>query len=147
MSSRSTAIGAALVVCPGLMRTGSPRNALFKGQHQREYAWFSISDSLPLLAMSVERAANRILRTCRRGSAQLVLGTHTKAAVLLNELFPGVTASLSSFANRLLPGPTSSEEAKPGHQSQSRWAPSWLTALTDAPLSRTMSLCERVRPD
>src|SRR5262249_49606137 len=25
-------------VCPGLMRTGSPRNALFKGKHRAEYA-------------------------------------------------------------------------------------------------------------
>ncbi len=35
-------------ICPGLMRTGSPRNADFKGQHRFEYAWFSISDALPL---------------------------------------------------------------------------------------------------
>ena len=34
-------------VVPGLMRTGSPRNADFKGKNQLEYAWFSISDSLP----------------------------------------------------------------------------------------------------
>ena len=34
-------------VIPGLMRTGSPRNATFKGQHEAEFAWFSISDSLP----------------------------------------------------------------------------------------------------
>src|SRR3954453_24082204 len=27
-------------VCPGLMRTGSPRNAFFKGHHRAEYAWF-----------------------------------------------------------------------------------------------------------
>src|SRR5262249_17300153 len=42
-------------VCPGLMRTGSPRNALFKGQHRAEYVWFSISDSLPILSMSAEK--------------------------------------------------------------------------------------------
>ncbi|HEY0192806.1 MAG TPA: SDR family oxidoreductase, partial [Kofleriaceae bacterium] len=34
-------------VCPGLMRTGSPRHGLFKGNHQAEYAWFTIGDSLP----------------------------------------------------------------------------------------------------
>jgi len=27
-------------VCPGLMRTGSPRNADFAGQHRKEYTWF-----------------------------------------------------------------------------------------------------------
>src|SRR5437879_7816866 len=35
-------------VFPGLMRTGSPVNAMFKGQRPQEYAWFAISDSLPL---------------------------------------------------------------------------------------------------
>src|SRR5580698_6025141 len=28
-------------VCPGLMRTGSARNAVIKGRYQHEYAWFS----------------------------------------------------------------------------------------------------------
>src|SRR5919197_1890437 len=40
-------------VCPGLMRTGSAVNALFKGKHPHEYAWFAISDSLPLASVSV----------------------------------------------------------------------------------------------
>jgi NAD(P)-dependent dehydrogenase (short-subunit alcohol dehydrogenase family) len=44
-------------VCPGLMRTGSPRNALFKGQNEAEYAWFSISATLPILSISAQRAA------------------------------------------------------------------------------------------
>src|SRR5438270_7691587 len=48
-------------VCPGLMRTGSPVNADFKGKHREEYSWFSISDSLPLLTMSAERAAGQII--------------------------------------------------------------------------------------
>ncbi|MEJ7617506.1 MAG: SDR family oxidoreductase, partial [Pyrinomonadaceae bacterium] len=40
-------------VSPGLIRTGSPRNATFKGQHREEYAWFSIGDSLPLTSMKL----------------------------------------------------------------------------------------------
>ena len=35
-------------VSPGLMRTGSPFNAWFKGRHRDEFTWFAISDSLPL---------------------------------------------------------------------------------------------------
>ena len=35
-------------VCPGMMRTGSPFNAWFKGRHRDEFTWFAISDSLPL---------------------------------------------------------------------------------------------------
>src|SRR5215216_1169689 len=48
-------------VCPGLMRTGSPRNAEFKGQHRFEYAWFVLGDSLPLISMSAERAAAQVI--------------------------------------------------------------------------------------
>jgi len=48
-------------VIPGLMRTGSPPNALFKGQHQREYAWFSVLDSLPVTSVGAEKAARQII--------------------------------------------------------------------------------------
>lgn len=39
-------------VVPGLMKTGSPRNADFKGKYRAEYAWFSISDNLPGISVS-----------------------------------------------------------------------------------------------
>ncbi len=42
-------------ICPGLMRTGSPRNAEFKGQHRAEYAWFTISDSVPGFSIAPRR--------------------------------------------------------------------------------------------
>jgi short-subunit dehydrogenase len=120
-------------VLPGLMRTGSPPNAQFKGRHQEEYAWFALSDSLPLLSMNAARAAAKILQACRRGAPRLTLGVHTKAAILLNELFPGAAAQLSSLANRLLPSPIpgGSKEPHSGWDSQSAVAPSWLTALSD----------------
>src|SRR4051812_36808463 len=51
-------------VCPGLMRTGSPRNALFKGNNEAEYAWFSISDALPVVSTGARRAARRIVNAC-----------------------------------------------------------------------------------
>lgn len=119
-------------VCPGLMRTGSARHAWFKGKHRREYAWFALSDSLPLLSASAERAACKILKACRRGSARLILGFPAKSAVLLNELFPGAMARMLSLANRVLPGPLPGGDslATPGHQSKSGLAPEWLTVLS-----------------
>jgi short-subunit dehydrogenase len=118
-------------VCPGLMRTGSPRNAMFKGRHKKEYTWFSISDSLPLLSVNVERAARKIIETCRRGQSRLVIGAHTKAAVMLNEIFPGAATTISSIANRLLPKADSgTSEIKMGYESESFWSRSWLTKLT-----------------
>ena len=58
---------AVITICPGLMRTGSPRHAIFKGRHRAEYAWFSISDALPLVSMDADRAARQILDSIRRG--------------------------------------------------------------------------------
>jgi len=120
-------------VCPGLMRTGSPDNALFKGQHRREYAWFAISNSLPVLSVSAERAARRILEGCRRGAAQVVIGLHVQAAIVLNDLFPGMTASLAALGNRLLPSAsrTGSKGLHSGAESKSWLAPRWLTQLSE----------------
>jgi short-subunit dehydrogenase len=120
-------------VFPGLMRTGSPRHALFKGRHQREYAWFAIADSLPLLSLDAERAAHRIAEACRRGAARLIIGVPARAAVFLNEIFPETATALMSLTNRLLPGV--SEEGghatRHGYESESKLAPSFLTRATE----------------
>lgn len=118
-------------VCPGLMRTGSPPNITTKGRHEAEYAWFAISDSLPLLSVNANRAAARILEACRRGAPRLVIGAQAKAVVMLNELMPGLSARMLAIANRLLPSPApgGSPEERTGWESQSKWAPSRLTSL------------------
>src|SRR6476620_2220643 len=46
-------------VAPGLMRTGSPINAQFKGRHESEYAWFKVSSSIPGLTIAADRAATK----------------------------------------------------------------------------------------
>jgi NAD(P)-dependent dehydrogenase (short-subunit alcohol dehydrogenase family) len=119
-------------VCPGLMRTGSPRNAWFKGRHRQEFAWFSIGDSLPLLTIAATRAARRILEACRYGDAELVMPLSTAVAVKLNALFPGVGAAVLGFSERVLPeaggiGPG----MRRGAESESAWSPSVLTTLSD----------------
>lgn len=75
-------------VCPGLMRTGSPRNATFKGQHRAEYAWFTISDSLPFTSISAERAARQILAACKRGEAEVVLLASRRRSRSLQRALP-----------------------------------------------------------
>jgi NAD(P)-dependent dehydrogenase (short-subunit alcohol dehydrogenase family) len=119
-------------VCPGLMRTGSPRNALFKGRHRAEYAWFAISDSLPVTSMSAVRAARQIVAATRRGDAEVVLSIQAQLAARFHGLFPGTTADLLAIVNRLLPaaGGIGRARAK-GKDSQSRLAPSLLTALSE----------------
>jgi NAD(P)-dependent dehydrogenase (short-subunit alcohol dehydrogenase family) len=92
-------------VTPGLMRTGSPLQATFKGQHEKEYTWFAISDSLPVLSISATRAAREIVAACRRGDATLTLTLPARLAIPLHGLFPGITADLLGVVNRLLPAP------------------------------------------
>jgi NAD(P)-dependent dehydrogenase (short-subunit alcohol dehydrogenase family) len=125
-------------VCPGLMRTGSPRNAFFKGQHRAEYAWFSISDALPIVSQSAERAARQIIAACQRGDAQVVLSLPAKLATTVHSLLPGWTTDVLGLANRLLlpaPGGIGSAQ-RPGKQSSSQLSPSWLTALSDKAAQR-----------
>jgi NAD(P)-dependent dehydrogenase (short-subunit alcohol dehydrogenase family) len=124
-------------VCPGLMRTGSPPNALFKGQHRAEYAWFSISDSLPVSTIQAERAARQIIAGCRRGDAEVILSIQAVVAIKFHQLFPELSADLRGLVNRLLPaaGGIGTRRAK-GKDSQSELSPSWLTALSDEAAKR-----------
>jgi short-subunit dehydrogenase len=119
-------------VCPGLMRTGSPRNATFKGEHRAEYAWFSVSDAVPGLSVAAERAARTVVAACRAGSAEVVLTVPAKVAVAVHGLFPGFTADVLGVVNGLLPGPGGIGRAGVrGSESGSPVSPSWLTALGD----------------
>lgn len=119
-------------VCPGLMRTGSPRNALFKGRHRAEYAWFSISDSIPGPSMSAVSAARKIISACRHGEAEVVLSLPAKLAVTFHSLFPGLTSDLNAIVNRVLPSHgNNGRTAHPGKESYSKWSPSWATSLTE----------------
>jgi short-subunit dehydrogenase len=117
-------------IAPGLMRTGSPRNATFKGDHRSEYAWFSIADSLPGLSMSSRRAARRIVSALEFGDAYVVLGLPAKLGAVVNAVAPNLTSRLLGFVHSLLPSGT---DATPhlGSDSTSNLAPSSLTALTE----------------
>ena len=119
-------------VCPGLMRTGSPVNAMFKGRRPQEYAWFAISDSLPLASIDARRAARQIIDACRYGDAELVITVQAKLAILARNLAPELFADTMTVLNRLLPHATGADgdRAAPGKESESAWAPSALTETT-----------------
>ena len=120
-------------VYPGLMRTGSPRNAQMKGRHQAEYAWFAIADAAPGLSTSAERAAEQIVDACRHGDPELVITLPAQMAILASTLAPSGFAAAMMAAARVLPGPNGLEgdRAKKGYESESRWAPSVATTLGD----------------
>jgi NAD(P)-dependent dehydrogenase (short-subunit alcohol dehydrogenase family) len=119
-------------VAPGMMRTGSHVNAKFKGQHDAEFAWFSISNSTPFISISAERAAAQILEACRQRRPEITLTLAARAAVIGNAIFPSLTGHLMSMANRLLPNATGSagDEIHSGKESRLRSKlPRWITNL------------------
>jgi NAD(P)-dependent dehydrogenase (short-subunit alcohol dehydrogenase family) len=120
-------------VAPGLMRTGSPINAEVKGQHDAEFAWFTIADSIPGLSVSAETAARQIIDACRYGDPELTIGMPAKVAVIANALFPAVVARLMTLTTRMLPAPSDAQGDvnRKGHETDSPWAPSPLTTLTN----------------
>lgn len=120
-------------VYPGLMRTGSPVNAEFKGRHREEFAWFALMDATPLTSISAVRAARKILNATRHGDARLIISMQAKIAITLNELLPEISAQGAALMHRLMPGVSllQDKESFTGCQSSSKWAPSALTKLSD----------------
>jgi short-subunit dehydrogenase len=90
-------------VYPGLMRTGSPIQALFKGNHEKEYAWFALSDNLPGLTICAEKAANIIFKGVQEGNAVIRFPKRTALGIALHALMPETYASLNQLACRVLP--------------------------------------------
>jgi NAD(P)-dependent dehydrogenase (short-subunit alcohol dehydrogenase family) len=129
---------AVVTVCPGLMRTGSPVGARFKGDSAAEYAWFSAADSLPLLSMSGERAARAIVAASRRGDRLLVLGLPAKLAALAQGLIPNTVAAASVLVTRLLPQGKSTS-VRTGSTIEDR-PPAWVTQLSDRAAERNNEL-------
>jgi NAD(P)-dependent dehydrogenase (short-subunit alcohol dehydrogenase family) len=121
-------------IYPGLMRTGSPFNAWFKGRNREEFTWFTLADSLPGLSIDARRAAAQLIEACRYGEAERVISYPAKAAVLASALAPEFVAQMMALANSLiLPSATddAGTESHSGWQSRSAWAPSTLTRLTE----------------
>jgi short-subunit dehydrogenase len=121
-------------VTPGLMRTGSHVNAKFKGDHTAEYAWFSVSASLPLGSISDGHAAAKILNACRAALPSLIMPFPARIGIASNALFPNLTGYAMKLVNRLLPRPTNSS----GNQLRSGWesrrpgsGAGWLGRFTD----------------
>jgi NAD(P)-dependent dehydrogenase (short-subunit alcohol dehydrogenase family) len=129
---------------PTLMRTGSPRNALFKGHHRQEYAWFSLGGSLPLVAVSAERAARQVLRACQNGDSDVMIGNWLNPPLWAHYLLPRLTTEVFSLVNALLPGPGGiGTAAARGYDSESVVSPSVLTALGDAAARRNNEMRPR----
>jgi len=131
-------------VCPGLMRTGSHLNALFKGQHKKEYALFAIANASPVLSIASERAAREIVEACRYGQAEITITPQARLLRLVNGVFPSLISEAFGFVNRILPRPReyTGNRLQEGWQSRSALAPSLLTRPADRAAARNNELPE-----
>lgn len=99
---------------PTVMRTGSPIQAVFKGDHEREFEWFAALDNMPLLSMSADAAAKKMLDAVVEGRTELLLSLPAKARNLLATVVPETVQALMAFAATLLPRGESQERKTGG---------------------------------
>ena len=128
---RSSGISVTTIL-PGVMRTGSFVNAMFKGRQQSEMAWFSLSSSLPGASISAGRAARRILRACALGETYVTVGLAAKILRLVHAISPGLMNRVFALATMLLPRPGGAgpdDVAEPGWLHRAPLGP--LTKLGD----------------
>lgn len=97
---------------PGLMRTGSHVAALFRGQREKEFTWFGLGASLPLLSMDAERAARRIVAATLAGKPEVILTPAAKVGARAAPLFPGLTVRLLHVVAMGLPDADTSSLAR-----------------------------------
>lgn len=108
-----------LTVVPGLMRTGSFLNALFKGRQEQELGWFGVGASLPGLSMHVERASSQILSALRTGQSHAVLSAPAQVLARVHGAFPELTGALLSLVSQVLPSAEGgSRESVTGHEAE-----------------------------
>ena len=104
-------------VYPAVMRTGSPMQAVFKGDHEKEFAWFAAADNMPLVSTAAAVAARKIVRGAEERSTELLI---PGAALLRNAaaaLLPELSGALLRMLHRLLPK-GDSREARTGADSR-----------------------------
>jgi short-subunit dehydrogenase len=88
-------------VVPGLMRTGSHLQARFTGQAGKEFTWFSLGASLPLISMDAERAATQIVEAVRGRRAEIILTPAGQLVSRVTGLVPGLTGDVLHTVQQL----------------------------------------------
>jgi NAD(P)-dependent dehydrogenase (short-subunit alcohol dehydrogenase family) len=120
---------------PGLMRTGSPRNALFTGDQVAENRWFTAAANLPVVRATMARRP------------EIILTPLAKVGVRAHALAPSTSLRVVSLVNRLLPTGTGTGPAQPGHRLPAAARTlGWLTQREDAAAARNHELDDLSNP-
>jgi NAD(P)-dependent dehydrogenase (short-subunit alcohol dehydrogenase family) len=99
-------------VTPHVMRTGSHRNVLVRGQHAKEALWFALASATPLTSIDADDAAREVVEAVKAGRATVTPGWQAQAAVIAKTAAPDLFADIAAWvSSALLPGATRADEA------------------------------------
>lgn len=135
-------------VAPGLMRTGSFYHGNFKGQNEKEFAWFSLMSTTPATAMHSSRAAKHVLEVLRYGIPKRTLTFQAQILGALEELMPNATAWIMKQANRMMPAPTGDRgnELRTGFESRAKPVNKWASKMGEKAAERNNELVAERMP-
>jgi NAD(P)-dependent dehydrogenase (short-subunit alcohol dehydrogenase family) len=92
-------------IYPSTMRTGGHTHAWLRGNREAEYAWFALSDSIPILSPSAAQAARQLWQAVCDGEPEVTVGWPSRLMVVAQALFPNELAEILTLADRILPAP------------------------------------------
>ncbi len=90
-------------VYPALMRTGSPIQAVFKGQAAKEFSWFANADVLPGLSKDAHEVADQIIEASRDRRTQLIPSFVGRLRMMMGTFFPELAMGAMGLMNWLMP--------------------------------------------
>jgi short-subunit dehydrogenase len=89
-------------VCPGLMRTGGEAHAQFIGDVEAEKRWFMFAAKTPVIATTVEHAANKIYRAVESNRAEITITPQAWLAARFAGVFPETLQFANAVTNELI---------------------------------------------
>lgn len=92
-----------LTVYPALMRTGSPIQAVFKGDSKKEFSWFASADVFPGLSSNANDIADQILEAAKQRRSELIPSLIGKSRMAASVLFPELMLWGMGLLNKILP--------------------------------------------
>ena len=104
-------------IYPTVMRTGSPIQAVFKGDHEREFAWFQSGDVMPFFSLSAQSAAKKIIAAALDRRWELVPSFFGQLRCVVAAVFPELLGEIMIFMGARMPK-GQSKEYRTGAQSR-----------------------------
>ena len=101
---------------PGLLRTGSPYQAIFKGEAFLERRWFTILDSLPGLSVSANYAATTMLQAMAEKRSVVVVGLLAKLGSIASRLTPNLFSTVTAQMLLMQPHAGQGKQGQKGYE-------------------------------